>query len=235
VTEQEVLSEVNDQLFALLTGTEGIQQFLDEFAVMTAHRLSGTGRLSCAITLVRRKRAGTLATSDHTARTADEFQNRFQEGPCLEAAETRATVHCADTGTDLRWPTYLRKLRITPIRSILGVPFALEGSSRAAMNLYSDRAHSFSDSTIAAAEALAEAGSAFLRFAVRTAAADDEQHDLESALASREIINTAVGIIMFQNTCSQAEALTVLQRASSSRNIKLRLVAERVIASVTSS
>ncbi|WP_146069596.1 ANTAR domain-containing protein [Arthrobacter sp. B0490] len=33
------------------------------------------------------------------------------------------------------------------------------------------------------------------------------------------------------NTCSQAEALAILQRASSSRNVKLRLVAERVVAS----
>ncbi|MFC3298483.1 GAF and ANTAR domain-containing protein [Arthrobacter agilis] len=232
MTEQEVLTEVNDQLFALLTGAEGFQEFLDELAVMAARRLSVTSEVSCAVTLVRLKKAGTLATSDELARTADEFQNRSHEGPCLEAAERRLSVYCADTMTDPRWPTYLRKVRATPIRSILGVSFALGDSGRAALNLYSTVPSSFDPGAIAAAEALAEAASSSLTFAARAAAADDERHDLEAALESRQTINTAIGIIMFQNSCSHAEALTILQRASNSRNLKLRVVAERVITSI---
>lgn len=233
MTEQEVLSDVNDDLFALLTETAGIQEFLDEFAVMAAQRLSSTGDVSCAITLVRRKRAGTLAASDDVARRADEFQNRFHEGPCLQAAQTQSSVYCRDTSTDSRWPAYLARLDTGHIRSILGVSFALETSGMAALNLYSSRVDAFDPAGIRAAEALAEAASSSLRFAVRAASADDERHDLEAALSSRQTINTAVGIIMFQNKCSQADALAILQRASSSRNVKLRLVAERVVASAT--
>jgi transcriptional regulator with GAF, ATPase, and Fis domain len=235
VTEQELLSDVNDELFSLLTETAGIQEFLDGFAVTAAHRLSGAQEASCAITLVRRKRAGTLAASDALARTADEFQNRSQEGPCLEAAVTQQPVYCADTLVDSRWPGYLKRLDTGQIRSIVAVPFALEDSGHAALNLYSAQPDSFPPASIRAAEAFAEAASSSLRFAIRAASLDDEAHNLEAALASRQTINTAVGIIMFQNKCSQAEALAILQRASSSRNMKLRLVAERVVGSITSS
>jgi GAF domain-containing protein len=233
VTEQEVLSNVNDELFSLLTETAGIQEFLDGFAVLAARRLSGRGSTSCAITLVRRRRAGTLAVSDETARKADEFQNRSREGPCLEAAATQQSVYCADTTVDPRWPTYLKHLDTMQIRSILGASFALEDSGRAALNIYSAQPNAFTQVDIRAAETLAEAASSSMRFAVRAAAMDDEAHNLEAALASRQIINTAVGIIMYQNTCSQAEAMTILQRASSSRNLKLRVLAERVVESAT--
>ncbi len=229
--EQQELSRVGDELFALLTGTADIQTFLDEFALIAARRLSTAGDVSCAITLVRRRKAGTLAVSDAIAREADEFQNRFSEGPCLEAAAAGASVHCSDTARDPRWPAYLGRLDTGRIRSILGVPLRLEEGAQAALNLYAAEPHAFGPADVEAAEALAASASASLRFAVRAAYLNDQQKDLETALASRRVINTAVGIIMFQNTCSQAEALAILQRASSSRNMKLRLVAEHVVAS----
>ncbi|MHA7209745.1 GAF and ANTAR domain-containing protein [Arthrobacter sp. MDT1-65] len=231
MNEHQELSSVSDELFALLTETDDIQKFLDDFAVMAARRLSTTIDVSCAITLVRHRKAGTLAASDEVARTADEFQNRFGDGPCLDAAATGTSVYCPDTAGDPRWPTYLRRLDTGRVRSILGVPIALEGGGQAALNLYSARPDAFTPAGIEAAEALAGTASSSLRLAVLAAAMDDQQKDLEAALASRRVINTAVGIIMFQNTCSQAEALAILQRASSSRNVKLRLVAERVVAS----
>ncbi|MUK03591.1 ANTAR domain-containing protein [Vibrio cholerae] len=233
MTELDVLSDVNDELFSLLTETDGIQEFLDEFAVVAARRLSTRGDVSCAVTLIRRKRAGTLAVSDAVARRADEFQNRSGEGPCLEAAETGRSVYCSDTTTDPRWRTYLSRLDTAQVRSILGVPIALEGSGWASLNVYASLPEAFPPASIKAAVALAEAASSSLRFALRAATAGDEQHDLEAALVSRKTINTAVGIIMFQNRCSQADALAILQRASSSRNLKLRLVAERVVESTT--
>jgi GAF domain-containing protein len=233
MTELDVLSDVNDELFSLLTATDGIQEFLDEFAVVAARRLSTRGDVSCAVTLIRRKRAGTLAVSDAVARRADEFQNRSGEGPCLEAAETGRSVYCSDTTTDPRWRTYLSRLDTAQVRSILGVPIALEGSGWASLNVYASLPEAFPPASIKAAVALAEAASSSLRFALRAATAGDEQHDLEAALVSRKTINTAVGIIMFQNRCSQADALAILQRASSSRNLKLRLAAERVVGSTT--
>ena len=53
--------------------------------------------------------------------------------------------------------------------------------------------------------------------------------DLRSALDSRTSINVACGVIMAQNRCSYQEAFSILAKASSHRNIKLRKVAEELL------
>jgi AmiR/NasT family two-component response regulator len=51
---------------------------------------------------------------------------------------------------------------------------------------------------------------------------------LETALASRAVIDQAIGIIMGQNRCTAA-ALEILRRASHHRNIKLRAITYEII------
>ncbi|WP_146069604.1 GAF domain-containing protein [Arthrobacter sp. B0490] len=64
-------------------------------------------------------------------------ENRHGDGPCPDAAATGISAYCSDTTKDPRWPTYPGRLDTGRIRSILGVPFALEGDGQAALNLYS--------------------------------------------------------------------------------------------------
>lgn len=52
-------------------------------------------------------------------------------------------------------------------------------------------------------------------------------------MKSRMAIDIGVGAVMAQNRCSQSAAMTILVKASSSRNIKLRDVAAGVIESIS--
>lgn len=52
-------------------------------------------------------------------------------------------------------------------------------------------------------------------------------------MKSRTVIDMAVGAIVAQNLCSQEAAMSVLLRASSSRNKKLRDVAAGVIEAIS--
>jgi hypothetical protein len=56
---------------------------------------------------------------------------------------------------------------------------------------------------------------------------------LRASLASRSVIDWALGVIMGEERCSAGFAFEVLRRASQNRNIKLRQVAEEVIVRVT--
>jgi AmiR/NasT family two-component response regulator len=56
---------------------------------------------------------------------------------------------------------------------------------------------------------------------------------LEVAVRSRAVIDQAKGIIMAQNRCSSEEAFRMLVRTSQNRNLKLRHLAEQLVASVT--
>jgi AmiR/NasT family two-component response regulator len=58
-------------------------------------------------------------------------------------------------------------------------------------------------------------------------------HQLETTLASRTVIDQAIGIIMGQNRCPAADAFEILRRASHHRNIKLRAVAYEIVTRVS--
>jgi hypothetical protein len=58
---------------------------------------------------------------------------------------------------------------------------------------------------------------------------------LEEALDSRGVIERAKGILMVVRRCSADEAFNLLRRQSQQDNVKLRLVAQRVVDSVEES
>ena len=66
------------------------------------------------------------------------------------------------------------------------------------------------------------AGRAFRQFS-------DTAENLKATLETRTAIDVAVGIIMAQNRCSQAEAFDLLRAASSTRNVKLHAVASAIV------
>jgi AmiR/NasT family two-component response regulator len=45
------------------------------------------------------------------------------------------------------------------------------------------------------------------------------------------VIDVATGIIIAQNRCTQEEAIELIKKASSNRNVKLRVVAQAIVES----
>ena len=134
---------------------------------------------------------------------------------------------------DSRWPEYLATAFEHGVRSILAVPFQLDQEeAKAALNLYAAKEDAFSAETIDTAESYVHIAAGSLQLAVRIARLSDARQNLMAAMESRTAIDTAVGVIMAQNRCSQEAAFATLKRASSSRNMKLRDIAVSVLASV---
>jgi GAF domain-containing protein len=210
------------------------QDFYKELAVFSASLLAPSGvEVYCNITVVRRKRPVTVACSAPRGKAMDELQYAFGDGPCLAAMRTGTTVYVRDVAAESRWPDYVRAVAAHGVKSILGVPLQLEGNSTAALNIYSSGANGFSAEDIARAELFGEQSARTLKLELRLAELRDAKEDLEAAMRSRTAIDVAIGIIMAQNRCSQEDAMTILRKASNSRNVKLRNVAAGVIASVS--
>ncbi|MGW6128399.1 ANTAR domain-containing protein [Cellulomonas sp. NPDC055163] len=57
--------------------------------------------------------------------------------------------------------------------------------------------------------------------------------DLQAAMASRSVIDQAIGVIMAQNRCTGPEAFAILRSASQNRNVKLRDVAAELLVNLT--
>jgi GAF domain-containing protein len=218
----------------LVLQTDDAQDFFNELAAFSASLLAPPGGdVHCNVTVVRRKRPVTVASSTPRARVMDELQYAYGDGPCLTAMRAGKTVHVPDVGMEQRWCDYVRSVAAHGVRSILSVPLQLEGHSSAALNIYSSAVDAFSPEDIARAELFGEQSAKTLRLELRLAQLRDAKDDLEAAMKSRTAIDVAVGVIMAQNRCSQASAMAILRTASNSRNIKLRDVAAGVIESVS--
>ena len=223
----------HETLQDLLVHSEDITGFLTEFTTVLAQRLSAAeATIDCAVNLLRQHKAATVASSSARAVALDETQNRLRDGPCLSAIRQHTVVRVGDVATDTRWPDYLPAAAAQGIGSIVGVPFDLGEEARAGLNVYSDRAHDFDPETIATIEHEVALASSARRLAVRLARHQENEADLQAALASRTTIDLAVGIIMGQNRCPQEEAIEILKAVSSHRNIKLRQVASDLVATV---
>lgn len=234
----EVRSEaaVASQLQNLVVDSQDVNDFLSELCDYAAREISGSMELPvvCAVTLSRRRRTTTAAWSDPQARLMDEIQQNFGDGPCLHAMHTGTTVLVPDTRKDTRWPEYSEAIAEMGQLSVLAVPLTLDEDAKAALNIFAPIENAFDSDALESAERFAANAQSALRLAVRVATGQQLAADLRAAMESRTAIDLAAGIIMGQNRCSQEEALAILVKASSGRNQKLRVVAEQIVAAISS-
>ncbi|GGA71795.1 RNA-binding protein [Pseudoclavibacter endophyticus] len=218
----------------LLLNSVDITEFLDSFTGILADRLSDGGdRVWCAVSLLRDKRAATVASSGPQAEALDETQVSFDDGPCLTAIRQHEVTVVSEARDDGRWAPYLAVAAEQGVRSVLGVPFELRGEAAAALNVYSNTPHCFDDVERVAriCSEVLQASNALL-LGVRLWRQSELAADLHAAMASRTTIDLAVGIIMAQNRCGQARALEILKNASSHRNLKLHDLAGELVESI---
>lgn len=217
----------------MVLASSDVEEFLHELARVSARSLSEPGdEVLCGITLLRHRKAATVASSTPEAQAMDEIQYDFGDGPCMTASREQVTVHIPDLEEHARWPQYSRKVLGQGVRSILAIPFPLEGETRAALNLYSHRPGRFEGRVLDLAEDFVTQTSMALRLAVRFAHYSEAAANLKATLESRTVIDVAVGVIMAQNRCSQEEAFQLLKAASSTRNTKLHSVASAIVDSL---
>ncbi|WP_306628842.1 GAF and ANTAR domain-containing protein [Arthrobacter sp. B1I2] len=223
-----------DQVQNLILESADFEDFLNELARYSAHQMAGDGDDAlCGITLLRDRKAATIGWSSDSAREVDEIQYALSQGPCLTAAKEEREVYVPDLFEENRWgPDYASAVASHGLRSVLSLPFTLQGDAKAALNLYSDVPRKFGGGAAERARDFTREISQALRLAVRFSLHTDSAANLRATLESRTIIDIAVGIVMAQNRCSQDAAVQILTEASSNSNTKLRDVAKSLVDSV---
>ncbi|WP_411374375.1 GAF and ANTAR domain-containing protein [Arthrobacter sp. MPF02] len=223
-------TSITEHLHELVLNSSDVEDFLNELAQVSARNLSAPGDdMLCAITLLRQRKAATVASSSPEAKAVGLLEHEFAETPSMTASTTQETVHVPDIEADGRWPEYFAALAAQGVRSVLALPFQLEGETKAALLLYSRRPNRFEGRVLEFAEDFVSQTSLALRLAVRFAHYSEAAANLRATLESRTVIDMAVGIIMAQNRCSQHDAFEILKTASSTRNSKLHDVAAAVV------
>ncbi|RAV13118.1 hypothetical protein DQP55_10370 [Mycolicibacterium sp. GF69] len=182
------------------------------------------GAQYAGITLTRKSKSVETPAATHPyPMLLDKIQQRYQEGPCLTAAWEKNIVYVADLETDDRFPCYRRDaLAETPIRSIMAFQLFIEGETMGALNVYSEQPDAFGD----------ESRSIGLVFAAHSsvawnAARRDEQ--FKQALASRDTIGQAKGMIMERYGVDAVQAFDLLRKLSQDSNIPLIEIAKEFV------
>jgi len=182
------------------------------------------GAQYAGVTVTRNARhIETPATTHKWPLLLDEIQQRHREGPCLTAAWEEKTVHLANMETDERFPLYARDaLAQTPIRSVMAFQLWIAGETMGALNVYAETPNTFSAETKAVGQVFAAHSSVAWNAARR-----DEQ--FKKALASRDVIGQAKGMLMERYSVSAIQAFDLLRKLSQDSNTPLTQIATDLI------
>ncbi len=227
--ELDVAAAVS-QMAGLVLSRETVDTALDLVTRLAATATGGT--LGAGVTVVDEHGKRSRAASNQVAEQADARQYELDEGPCLTAWRTQEIVRVDDTATDTRWPRWNETAGRLGVRSVLSAPLLAADESIGAMKIYSARPGNFGPRDeqimrlLAAQAAILLANSQSLREARRLS------RQLTGALASRDTVAQAIGVLLARGAASQQDAFTVLATAARQSHRPVEEVARTLLAEV---
>ena len=163
-----------------------------------------------------------IAATSKLAVEIDDLQKRFREGPCLDAAIGNPMVMCNDLREDSRWPSFAAAAVAAGVHSLMSFQLYTHNARMGALNFFGIKPDVFTIENEAVGAMLATHAAVAL-------IADDERLQFQSALASRDIIGQAKGIIMERFDVDAVRAFELLKSLSQNSNSRLGLVAEELV------
>lgn len=218
-----------DLLYDLVAPTEAAS--LDVLAGLGAAALTRAADavLDCAVTLRAPKRKPVTAGAPDAAVALTRWDQEHSHGPASESLDGSVAILLNAESRDPRWPHYRQRLQAAGYLSAMSLPLKVNHGYAGALSFFAAEPNIFTTELMSQAFAFRDVGSRSLRLATQVRRASEFTDQLRSALISRTTIDIACGVIMGQNRCSYDEAFHILARASSHRNVKLRLLAESIL------
>lgn len=162
------------------------------------------------------------AATDGVASALDHIQSELAEGPVFDVLALGRTLVVPDLKADLRWPRFATAAIERGVRCVVSFRLFIERDVLGVLTLYGAEPGSFDEDAIINGELLAQ------HAAVAIAGARAEQQ-MQRAIASRDIIGQAKGIIMERFHVDAVHAFELLVQLSQESNVKLIRVAQQVI------
>lgn len=200
-----------------------------EFAVRSIPGADGSG-----VTLVRscnhRPQVQTWAVTAPFVEEIDTIQYEdLDEGPCISCMQSRRPAVSGSLGSDRRWPRFGGRVARMGVHSVLALPLMVGDQVIGAINSYAYSRDAFGEHAVELGSEFGRAAAVSVHNAQLLTSARERTDRLQRALASRAMIDQAIGIIRSRAGVSAEEAFERLTRISQNENVKLHRVAEQLV------
>jgi ANTAR domain/GAF domain len=165
--------------------------------------------------------------TDSVAAGVDVVQHQTGEGPGVDAITKGGTLYAEDLADDPRWVSFGPDAAALGVRSALALRLSDDANRGAALSLYGRFPRAFG--ALDRAKAVILAAIAGLAVAASEAHEDEVRNTIQAAMATREMIGQAQGILMERERIPANQAYDILRRASQHLNTRIRDVAQTLV------
>jgi GAF domain-containing protein len=226
------LAALTGQMAGGFLTEENASKAVQSLAYVLKDSVPGSAGAGASLINDRGRRESTGAT-DPVVLRADKLQYDLGQGPCLSAwAEQRAII-IGDTTQETRWPEWTAAVAGLPLRSVLSAPLTTEGRRIGAFKVYSPSPLAFDDHSVFLIERLATPAAVMLGNSRDREATQRLSNQLAEALAHRDMVSRAQGVLMGRLNITAREASAMMVSASRKEGKPLHEVAREIVHGIT--
>jgi GAF domain-containing protein len=170
-----------------------------------------------------------VAASDARFAHLEELQVRHQEGPCIEAFDTKELVSATDLSESGRWPLFSEAAVERDIRAVLASPLPYNQDAVGVVAVLSERSRPWSPANELALLAFTDLAALLIASIIQGEQQSEVAGQLQGALNSRQIIEQAKGILMGTRGISARAAYDQLRAKARSERRKLAEVCAEIV------
>ena len=200
-----------------------------EFAAHAIPKVDGAGVALLQAEGVTPRIQARIATAEFVHDIDKAQYQELNEGPCITSMETRRASVSGSLGSDTRWPHFGGRVARMGVHSALSLPLVVGDDVIGAINTYARSRDAFGEHAVALGTRFAASAAVSMYNAQVLTRAQERTENLQKALAARAVIDQAIGILRSRSGATAEEAFERLKRLSQAENIKLAVVAERLV------
>jgi GAF domain-containing protein len=216
----------------IVAGAQGVLDLLRDVAEFAAQAIPRADGVGVALIDSRQGKLSikTWAATAVLVQDIDTIQyDELQEGPCMTCMQSGRPTVSGSLGSDGRWPRFGGRVARMHVHSALALPLIVGEQPIGSINAYAKSRDAFAEHAVRLAAQFARTAAVSVYNAQLLANAHERTLRLQRALDSRATIDQAIGIVRSRSGSSAEEAFERLARISQTDNVKLTVVAERLV------
>jgi GAF domain-containing protein len=216
----------------LVAGARGLIDLLGDVADFAARAIPGVDGAGVALLEPQKDtpRVRTWAATTESVRQIHTAQyEELNEGPCITCMQSGRPTVSGSLGSDRRWPHFGGRVARMGVHSALSLPLILGDRVIGAINTYAHARDAFGEHAVQLGVQFAGPAAVSVYNGQLLDHVQERMAQLQRALGNRAVIDQAIGIIRSRSGTSSEEAFDRLTRTSQTENVKLHIVAQRLV------